>query len=305
MTLLPYSVVIATLDRPDDLRRALRSLRAQAHPPAEVVVADASEGDASRLVCASSLAPGFRVRHLRCAVKSAAQQRNDGAALATTPLIAFMDDDAAADPDCLAELAEPFADGEVAGVSGRMRGSTHSPPRGLLRLYYRLQAGYPHPHYGAKLIGPAISCFPCYEDGTDDLIAADWLNTGCVLYRADAFRKAGGFPRFQGYSPFEDVYLSAAIARRGGKLYFHRAAYYDHYPKLDRPKQDRRRHGAMHMRNRELTCRGALGMAGASLYLRLFLHRLFVSAAILRGAGSAGEKLDEILGTWQANKLAN
>ena len=50
MTVLPYSLVIATRDRVDDLEKVLECLRHQTHLPEQVVVVDASESEASQTV---------------------------------------------------------------------------------------------------------------------------------------------------------------------------------------------------------------------------------------------------------------
>jgi GT2 family glycosyltransferase len=47
------SVVVATKDRPDDLRRLLESLHRQTIPPAEVVIVDVSREPVEPVVAAS------------------------------------------------------------------------------------------------------------------------------------------------------------------------------------------------------------------------------------------------------------
>ena len=53
--------------------------------------------------------------------------------------------------------------GRIGGIAARIDGMQHSPPRGLLWWYYRLQAGYAHTTYGGKL-------FCLNEDGVTFVI---------------------------------------------------------------------------------------------------------------------------------------
>lgn len=54
-------------------------------------------------------------------VKGLSGARNSGIALATGEIIAFLDDDAVAEPDWLQSLLEPFIDSQVLGVGGSVR----------------------------------------------------------------------------------------------------------------------------------------------------------------------------------------
>ena len=164
--MIPYSVVIATYERPGELRTTLDSLASQTHPPAQTIVVDASPGKASAEI-AHDFENRMPLRYESAVAISAAKQRNQGAGLVATPLIAFVDDDVFIPPPSLEKIAAAFAQdtaGRIGGIAGRIDGLQHAPPRGLLWWYYRLQAGYQHPTYGGKLFGPAINCLPTYAD---------------------------------------------------------------------------------------------------------------------------------------------
>jgi GT2 family glycosyltransferase len=290
------TVVIATLDRPESLERVLVCLAGQTQPAESVILVDASSNAATEALAArwSDRLPLVR---LPSSDRSAARQRNTGAALATTPLVAFMDDDIAFPSDHLEKLLRVFADDNdvrIAGVSARENNSSHPPPRGLLWWYYRLQAGYRDPHYGARLFGPAINCVPCYSEQAASLIPAEWLPSTCVVYRRELFL-AEKFPDFDEYSSMEDVHLSTRLARRG-RLFFHAEAPFDHYSGSSRFKRDPVQLARHRWRNRRRVCREVLGLEGPALHARLLLHRLFVSAFLLRSRppGWTGE----LRGTW-------
>ena len=139
---LDYSLVIATYERAEELRTTLASIAAQTRPPAAVIVVDSSPDDKTRAVVEAAPLP---VRYERAKKPSAAVQRNQGAELVTTPLVAFVDDDVFVPEESFAKICEAFdADTEekIGGIAARIDGMQHRVPSGLLRLYYRLQAGY-------------------------------------------------------------------------------------------------------------------------------------------------------------------
>jgi glycosyltransferase involved in cell wall biosynthesis len=111
------SVVICvyTEDRWDRILAAVDSVRAQTLAAAEtIIVVDHNPALYKRLV---AVLPDVTVVENR-EEKGLSGGRNTGAALAQGEIIAFLDDDAAADPDWLKFLAEDFANQDIKGVGG-------------------------------------------------------------------------------------------------------------------------------------------------------------------------------------------
>lgn len=114
-----FSVVICayTEDRWDDLRRAVGSAQNQTLPAVETIVV--VDHNPELLV---------RVRHELPEVvgiqnserRGLSGARNSGVAAARGDVVAFLDDDAAAEPDWLERLAEPYVDERVLGVGGEI-----------------------------------------------------------------------------------------------------------------------------------------------------------------------------------------
>ena len=101
-------------ERWSDTVAALDSLRGQTVAPAEIVlVIDYNE----RLFERAALAVG-RGRDRNSATKGASGSRNSGVAAASGAVVAFLDDDAIADPDWLARLLHAYSEPNVAGVGG-------------------------------------------------------------------------------------------------------------------------------------------------------------------------------------------
>ena len=293
---LAYSIVIATYERPSELRVTLESIAAQTRAPELVAVVDSSRDERTREVV-ESFAARLPVRYERAERPSAAVQRNQGARGVTTPLVAFVDDDVFVPPTSFAALCEAFdrdEAGSTGGVAARITGMQHPVPRGLLWLYYRLQAGYAHPTYGGKLFGPAINCLPSYTEAEGDLIPSDWLNSTCVFYRTELFQREK-FPQFEGYSFLEDVHLSSRIGRTH-RLYFHRTADFEHRDAPSDFKRDVRKLMQMRMRHQRLVARDILRVPEPLLTLKLLLHRLFASVAVLRHRSPDWREI--IIGTW-------
>jgi GT2 family glycosyltransferase len=289
-----YSVVIPTNRAGEMLVRTLRSLKTQTHPPQRVVVVDATPEALARDVCLDSGLPDLVHVHYQ-SEPSAARQRNDGASHVDTPLIGFFDDDMEILPETLEMLCSVWVERpETGGVAARIDGLEHRVPSRLLWCYYRIQAGYAHPNYGACLFGPAINCLPAYAEGRDALIPAMWLNAGCVVYRTDFFKQER-FPEFSGYAFMEDVHLSARLARNHS-LYFHREARVVH---LDGGTMARRKGFAlsrMMMRNRRCVAADVMGLGPWQLAGKLFLHRIFNTVVLCQSRKPGW--MAELAGTW-------
>lgn len=292
MNLPAYNVVIATLDRPKSLETVLNCLAVQQHPPALVILADASIGEETETL-SRQYADRLPILYLRCATRSAAAQRNAGAERASTGLVGFLDDDIEFPPDHFTKLIGAF-DNETAGVSGREEGMSHRLPGPLLRLYYRLQAGFQHRDYGASLFGLAINTVPCYEHSDSSLICSPWLPSTCVIYRTSDFQ-AERFPDFAEYSYMEDVHLSARMARRG-KLCFLPNARFVHRSGSSAFKNNVRTLARHRIKNRQVVAREILGVTGKKAAWLLFLHRSFVTVYLLRSRPAEWRR--ELAGTW-------
>jgi glycosyltransferase involved in cell wall biosynthesis len=113
------SVVICayTLDRWDDLTAAIGSVRAQTRPARGIILVVDNNDDLLRRARSAFegiiVAPNVNARGL-CG------GRTTGAELATAEVVAFLDDDAVADPRWLEEMLAPYADPRVLGVGGHI-----------------------------------------------------------------------------------------------------------------------------------------------------------------------------------------
>jgi glycosyltransferase involved in cell wall biosynthesis len=174
------SVIIPTRNRPDYLRAAVASVRAQRHPPAEILVVDDGVGAGEVL----RAMPEVRVLPGRGAGPGAA--RNVGLQAAQGELIAFLDDDDLWRPEKLAWQVEWMA----------RRADLAALGTGALRLR----------HPALEQVAP---CKPARlrPIGRAALVRANRLTTSSVLARRDSLMACGGFDESLSLAQDWDLWL--------------------------------------------------------------------------------------------------
>ncbi|MEF8907491.1 MAG: glucosyl-dolichyl phosphate glucuronosyltransferase [Haloarculaceae archaeon] len=176
------SVVVCehTLDRYDDLREAAESVLGQTHDDVELVlVADGSEDVCVRLREDYGDHPDTVVR---CNDENVGllESRNNGAEAATGDVVAFLDDDAVADEEWVAELVAVYEAHDVPAVGGRMTPAWVAGKPGFLPAEFYWLVGVTHRGYG--------------PDGDPDE-AGEVRNTfgSNISFRRAVFLELGGF----------------------------------------------------------------------------------------------------------------
>ena len=112
-----FDLVVATVDRTQDLAALLESLESQTHRAFRVVIVDQNSDDrVERLLGAH---PSLRTVHLR-SDRGLSRARNRALSSLAGEVIGFPDDDCRYPPDLLERVARRFAeDPDLGGVSGR------------------------------------------------------------------------------------------------------------------------------------------------------------------------------------------
>jgi len=114
---LRFDLVVATVERTDDLDSLLSSLDAQTHRAFRVVVVDQNDDDRLEPVLAGHV--GLDVLRVRSA-RGLSRARNAALPALTADVVAFPDDDCVYAPELLARVAERFAaDPGRDGLTGR------------------------------------------------------------------------------------------------------------------------------------------------------------------------------------------
>jgi GT2 family glycosyltransferase len=111
------TVAIATLDRPERLRRCVSAILAGSVLPSEIVIVDQSADEATAtMVEAANWADRLPIRYLRQSRLGLAASRNLAIEHASQPIVAFTDDDCVPDSGWLATLLAAFEDGDSPDV---------------------------------------------------------------------------------------------------------------------------------------------------------------------------------------------
>ncbi len=191
------SVVIATYNRHDSLRRLLIELAAQTMPPAEfeVVVVD----DGSRTSVPAVAVP-YRLTVIRQENQGAAAARHRGAETAIADVVLFIDDDMEVPPALLSEHVRLHDTDARAVVLGWIK----CPAVGALPLFERFHARH--------LDGLAEDV----HSGRRTLTGIDvW--SGNLSMRRSQYLKVGGFDVTLGLS--EDAELGLRLEKDGARFY--------------------------------------------------------------------------------------
>ena len=118
-TILPLTIAITTLDRPDALGRCLRSLAEGSALPAEIVIVDQSpEGTARALAEAVTGLP--EIRYETDDGLGLGRGQNRAVEMATHDSVAILDDDCVADEAWVETASRLLSEGEVELVGGRV-----------------------------------------------------------------------------------------------------------------------------------------------------------------------------------------
>jgi glycosyltransferase involved in cell wall biosynthesis len=192
------SVVVSTYDekRWADLVACLDSLRTQTQPPLEtIVIVDHNPALLERAHAAfpqARVLPNERARGL-------AGARNSGAAAAAGDVIAFIDDDARAEPQWLERLATCFDEETVVGAGGALLPRWEGPPtRWIPREFYWV--------------------FGCSYTGLPDRVAPVRNPIGAnMAVRVAVLEEVGGF-REGGASDAPRELRARGVVRAGGNL---------------------------------------------------------------------------------------
>jgi glycogen synthase len=109
-----FSIIINTYNRADGLAQTIRSLLQLRYAPFEIVVVNGPSTDRTHEVLSQF---SERIKVAECSVSNLSVSRNIGIAASAGDLVAFIDDDALAEPEWLVQLARGY-DGKKIGATG-------------------------------------------------------------------------------------------------------------------------------------------------------------------------------------------
>ncbi len=224
------SVIVPTRDRPEQVRRCLRSLLALHYPHYEIIVVDnAPSTGATADLIQQTYGNVSQVRYIREDHPGSSWARNRGMMAARGEILAFADDDMVIDRYWLVEMVKAFsrADG-VACVTGLVLPvELETPPQFWIEEYGGFSKGFTRRIFDMAENHPKTPLYP---------YTAGHLGTGASMAFTAAFlRSAGGFDLALGPgSPAqggEDLALFFQAVTRGYTLVYEPAAlaYHPHH----------------------------------------------------------------------------
>lgn len=200
------SVIVVTYGRPEHVRTCLAHLSALQSAPLEIVVVDASPDDRTTRIVRDEFPDVIYLRN-ELGRGTTAESRQLGFNATTGDIVAFVDDDAFAEPEWLDELVKPYLDARVVGVGGRalngIDGEEHTGTDNIGRL---LPDG--------RLTGN-FAAHPGKVVEIDHLLGAN------MSFRRAAINGVGGIRgNYPGTCLCEESDISLRLAQAGGVLVF-------------------------------------------------------------------------------------
>jgi len=197
MSAVPVSVIVVSRGRPEALMCCLTGLAQQDRGGFEgIVVADPAAGAAVR-------ASGLVLKLATFDQANIALARNLGLALASAPVVAFIDDDAVPEPTWLGRLTAPFADPEVVQAGGFVRGRD-----GISLQWQAVEVDSEGWDHALTVDGSAVSL----HRGSATR-AVKTQGTNCAFRRDDLLAIGGFDPCFHYY--LDDADVNLRLAARG------------------------------------------------------------------------------------------
>ena len=207
---LKLDFVVATKDRPEELRRLWRSLASQTRLPDRVIIVDSS----ARPLALDRLEPASIVlRHIRTDVASAARQRNLGLEASGTDadLIGFLDDDVVLEENAVEEMLRFFGEfsPELGGAAFNMANHPAMDLPELKRTRLAESLGL----YARRAGAVTPSGFQTMVGSVEATVWTDWLPSGASVWRREIFRGHRFDEWYSGYSYLEDLDFSYRVGR--------------------------------------------------------------------------------------------
>jgi GT2 family glycosyltransferase len=206
-------VIVATYRRPDFVRECLDHLGLQTVAPDRIIVVDASPDEHTRAVVAEY--PDVEYRRNDMGAGTLASSRAIGVQGVTDDVIAFIDDDAYAEPRWLEELLAAYDLADVGAVGGRARnGQPGEEAEGIDRIGRFLRNG--------RLTGN-------FAADPGRIVPADHMLGANMSVRTDVLHSFGGIhDYYPGTCLREDADLALRVRLAGHRIVYAPAAVVRH-----------------------------------------------------------------------------
>ena len=200
------AIIVATKDRPEELKRLLESVSSQDIKPVQIVIVDGGNSPVRRI------AEDFRdlnINYVRKVPASLTAQRNIGigALRDDVTLAAFLDDDIVVEKDGLKNMVDFFeaSPQDVGGASFNNMSDRYKKPTILERIFF-VNADKP-----GMILRSGFQSKLC---SLDETTSVEWLVGCAMVYRRGVFSEFAFDEYFSGYARYEDVDFSYRVGRK-------------------------------------------------------------------------------------------
>lgn len=212
---MTYSILVATMNRPQAVAKLLETVEKQTFLPQELILVDQSPDDITRKVCeayqARIKARGQTFKYIRQETPSLVKARNRGIDESTGGIICFVDDDLILKEDYFQRIAAYFKDPSVGGVTGNVY--VDNPPEGwkwqMRKLIMRL---FLLSSFDGRLTASTFG-YPIFEREVSKVQDVELFGGYSMNFRRDLVLRNRPDEWFSGYGYREDVDLSYRISR--------------------------------------------------------------------------------------------
>ncbi|TAK34075.1 MAG: glycosyltransferase [Chloroflexota bacterium] len=283
---MKLATVIATMDRPAYLERAILSLSNSHVVPDEVIVVDDGRDPSTQEMVVEWTARWSAVRYLASGGCGTSAARNLGAQAAASNLLLITDDDCLVDEDCIGRVVETFEmDPEVQCVTGSVL------PYGD----------------GSGKVGVALMLSRQRRQWKGRTYPWGIGSSSNISFRREAFLRIGGFDQELGpgtrHFAAEDLDLLYRVLKAGAKIVYQPEAtiYHDQW----RSRSQARRRRADYARGIAAFLSKHIVVHRDSFALRMLLVRLWEDVPLLALMGLSKRNLElELVSLYQLWGLA-
>jgi len=267
--------IVATKDRPVEIRRLLDNIQKQSVRPREIIVVDSGKERVENILREFV---ELRSAYMHVTPPSAARQRNEGlkAVSKSVDLIGFLDDDIIFEEQALENMCA-FWDEALSAIGGAGFNLINHPSlfaSSLKKLALTERLGFYSSRKGAVL----PSGFHTMIGTVEKNMEVDWLPSTAVLWRREVIDKYEFDEWYEGYSYLEDLDFSYS-AGKIFKLFVVAGAGYRHFPALGGRANDFQ-FGRKEVRNRLHFVRKNPELSLAKCYQALLIRMALNFAAI-------------------------
>ena len=204
------SIVIATKDRPDELRNVLRSLSRQTSIPGQIIIVDASE---KKDKIAATDFKGFNLEYIYHRPPSASAQRNRGIQAVDDRMefVGFLDDDITLETDAFEKMVRFWRKAPLQ-TGGCSFNCVNIPMVGSNRLK-RLPIVQRLGLYGKRKGRVMPSGWQTLIGKVDETTFVDWLPSTASVWRRKIFDTFQFDEYFDRYSYLEDLDFSYSVRK--------------------------------------------------------------------------------------------